>query len=105
MRAGQLKHLLSIERVTEIQNSFGEPIKEWQEIAKVYGSIYPIRGIERYMSMEKHARATHEINIRYISSITPKDRIIYQNRVFEIISIFNLGERNRQLKIIVEEQV
>lgn len=104
MRAGQLKHLLSIERVTEIQNSFGEPVREWQEVSKAYGAIYPIRGIERYMSMEKHAKATHEINIRYIS-ITPKDRIIYQNRVFEIISILNLGERNRQLKIIVEEQV
>lgn len=105
MRAGLLNKLLSIQERVETQDSYGEAKATWQEVAKVYGSIYPVRGTERYMSMEKHATATHEINIRFMQNISAKHRIVYDGREFDILSVLNIAERNKQMKIIAKESV
>jgi SPP1 family predicted phage head-tail adaptor len=105
MRGGSLRHLVSIERGVETKNEFGETVAEWQELTKAYAFISPVRGDEKYMSAEKHAEVSHSISMRYIDSISPKDRIVYGGRVFDIEAVLNLGERNRQLKILAREQV
>ena len=105
MRAGTLSKLLSIEKRVEVQDDYGEAKPTWTEVAKVYGSIYPVRGTERYMSMEKHATATHEINIRFTKTISAKHRIVYDGREFDILSVLNVAERNKQMKIIAKESV
>jgi len=105
MRAGLLNKRISIQERVETQDSFGEAKPTWTEVLSTFASIYPVRGTERYMSMEKHATATHEINIRFTELISPKHRIVYQGRAFDVVSVLNLGERNKQLKIIAKENV
>jgi len=107
MRAGALQYLIEIQQQIEANNEFGEPIVTWQKMANRYASIRPIRGTERYISLEKHAEVTHEIEIRYLadSRFSPKCRIKFRDRIFDIISILNIGERNKQVKILAKEQV
>lgn len=107
MRAGNLKNLIAIEERVENQDAYGEAIPTWTEVFRTKAGIYPTRGTEGYMSAEKHAFATHEIEIRYRGGVTPKHRIrlIRDGRVFDIISTLNIAERNKTLKIIVKESV
>lgn len=105
MRAGTLRNLISIEKEEHTTNEYGEALSIWIEVQKAWASIYPARGTEKWQSAERHAKATHEIAIRFVPGITPKHRIKFGNRIFNIISVLNTGERNKQLKIIVEEIV
>ena len=105
MRAGALNKLISIERWIETDNPFGEPVTTWQEQTKAYASINPSRGTEKYISAEKHAEVTHIIEIRYIPNITPKNRIVWSDRIFKILSTIDIGERRKRLKIVAKEEV
>lgn len=105
MRAGILNKKISIMRWIETDNPFGEPVTNWEEQTKAYASINPIRGTEKYLSHEKHAEVTHEIVTRYIPNVTPKNRIDWCGRIFDIVSVIDIGERRKRLKIKAKEQV
>lgn len=104
MRAGSLRHLVTIQSYTEISNTFGEASKAWAEFSEAYANITPLKGTEKYLSKEKHATATHQVTIRYLDGVDTKMRIIYGSRTFEIVSVANVGERDRMMQLIVEEE-
>ncbi len=104
MRMGRLRHIGSIEEYVETKDDLGGYSKAWTEYTKVWCAIHPLRGDEKYVSAEKHATATHQVTIRYKSGINPKMRLISRDRTFEIISVINVGERDKMMQLIVEEE-
>jgi SPP1 family predicted phage head-tail adaptor len=105
MRAGSLRHLVSIESYTETRDSFGGVSNTWAEFSKAYANIVPLSGKEKYVSAEKYATSTHQITIRYLDGVDPKMRVVYGTRMFEIVSVINTGERDKMMQLIVEEDV
>ena len=104
MRAGSLKHKISIEIYTSSTNEFNEETKQWEFYRSVYASITPLSAKE-YFKAGVHSEATHKVEIRYISEITSKMRIIYDNRIFNIESVLNIREENKTLQLICTEVV
>ncbi len=104
MRTGSLRHLGSIEKYTESKDSFGATTKAWTEFFPVWCNIQPLRGNETYVSAEKHATATHQVTLRYKNGINPKMRLIVRGRTFEILSVINVGERDKMMQLTVEEE-
>ena len=103
MRVGPMKHLGSIEEYVETTDSVGGVVKTWSLFSKVWCSISPLRGDERYVSAEKHATATHKVTTRYIAGVNPKMRLVVRGRTFEIISALNIGERDKTMQLVVKE--
>ena len=103
MRVGSLRHRVTIQSYTESTDSFGGVTQSWFEYSKAFANIVPLSGTEKYVSKEKHATSTHQITIRYIAGIYPNMRITHQDRVFDIVSVINVGERNKMIQIIAEE--
>lgn len=103
MRTGSLRHLITIQSYTETVDSFGGVTNTWAELIKAWASIMPLSGTEKYFSKEKHATATHQVKIRYFDGVNPKMRLLHGSRVFEIISVLNVGERDKQMVLIVQE--
>ena len=103
MRAGTLRHAGSIEEYTQTVDGFGGVTKVWTEFSKVWCAINPLRGTEKYVSAEKHATATHQVTIRYLDGVEPKMRLLSRGREFEVISVINVGERDKMMQLIVEE--
>lgn len=101
--AGKLRHRVAIERATFAQNSLGENVPTWAILATVWGSVDPLRGREAFMIQQYQADADFRIRIRFYPGITTKDRLVYNGRVFNIININNLAERDRTLEIICKE--
>lgn len=105
MRIGSLNHLITIEAYTEAVDSFGGTSGgSWAEFGQAWAGISPLKGTEKYVSSEKHATATHQITMRFLSGVNPKMRIKARGRTFEIVSVINNGERDRMLQLIVEEK-
>ena len=104
MRAGLLRHRVTIQVLSATQDTLGESSKVYQDAAVVWASINPVSGKEMLAAQQVRPDVTHKITMRY-RSIGPKDRIVYDNRVFNIEAIINFAEQNRMLEIMAIEKV
>lgn len=105
MRAGRLRHRGDIEQYTVLQNETGEPEKEWAPFAVRWMSIDPIEGREFWAAQQVNAEVTHRIRLRYLEGLSPKMRIVFQGRVFQIDSVRNLSERRTEMEVMAIERV
>jgi SPP1 family predicted phage head-tail adaptor len=78
--------------------------KTWVNVADVFAEIEIGRGRNYYSAAKLNSEVTGYIKIPYIDGITPAMRILFDNRVFQIISITNNGE-HIQLEITVKEVI
>ena len=100
---GEYRHKIIIEQKTYAQNDYGEEIDEWVKVIEVYAAIYPISGKEFFAAETASSEVTHKINIRYVPSIKPDMRVIFNDRVFHIQSVINFQERNVVLQLMCKE--
>jgi SPP1 family predicted phage head-tail adaptor len=103
VRIGKLRHRITIERVTETRDTDGSVIETWSTYVTVQASIEPISGREYFAAQSTQADATHRISLRYLSGIVPKMRVKFGSRIFDILSIINVDERNRELQLMCRE--
>lgn len=69
----------------------------------VWASVTPLSGREYEESQKLRAETTYNIKLRYSADIKSNFKILYKNRIFEIISVLNLDSRNRELKLVCSE--
>ncbi len=108
MEAGKLRHPISIQQdAGNTKDAAGHRIANWTEISggAVWASVEPLTGRELYMAMQVQAQVTHKIKIRYVSGVTPKMRVVYGSRNFNIESVLNIEERNIEMHLMCKENV
>lgn len=95
-----------IEQNTPAQSGSGEMIDAWSLYKVVYCSIAPVSGGERYLGHQVAAEANSIMFCPYDSAplVTPAMRVIYNNRIFDILSALNLNERNVEWRIDLKER-
>ena len=64
MRAGLMRHRLRIEQASDKRNSFGEPMRDWVQVAEVAASIQAMRGSESYTDERPIGVAQWTIRLR-----------------------------------------
>lgn len=106
MRAGELRHSLVIESVTETHNaSTGWGVSEsWATFATIPGSLKPVSSGERRAAQQVGDVTTHRATIRYLSGLTTAMRITHDSRTFQITGIRNVDERDRFMELTLVEQ-
>ena len=101
-RAGTLRHLITVEVLTSpaVRNSnTGAIADDWTTFTTLWADIQPASGSEQ-MSAQK---VTHELKTRYVSGVLPDMRITKGTRIWRIVSVLNVGERDRDLLILAQE--
>jgi SPP1 family predicted phage head-tail adaptor len=92
-----------IQRRGTAQGTTGQVIESWTTTATVFASISPISGREYFNASGERAEVTHRVVIRYGPSVAARDRIVYGSRVFDIKSVIDMEEKNRQLVLMCTE--
>ena len=106
MRAGALRHKITIEEVTETADGLGGFTESWSEYTTTYASITQIKGEEMLEHMKLGSNVSHRIWMRYQEGITSKMRIKHGDRTFRIIgNPRDPFERNKDLQIMAEEDM
>jgi SPP1 family predicted phage head-tail adaptor len=105
MRAGLLRHRLTIQEPTQTQNDFDEWVDSWGDWATVWGSIEPNLGKRYFEAKQANSEVEGLIRIRYREGIEPTMRITFGDRIFKIISIVHPFERKRELHILYKEEL
>lgn len=103
MRAGNLRHPVVIQENTPTRSSTGANVDAWATFASVRARIEPMRGREYVGSEQLTDETTHKFTIRYCAGVAPKMRISWDGRLFDIQSVINHEERNREMFLMAVE--
>ena len=105
MRAGKLRHQITIQRLTGVRDSSGAETDTWETFKTVWASIEPSTGgAEMFlMGQQFQGVTTARICLRYTAGITPKYRVSFCGRLFDILAVHNKEERSREIELVVKE--
>lgn len=106
-RVGRYIHKIELQTFTTAKNAAGEETKTWSTAATQMGRVSPVSGRAFFQASAERAEITHEIRTRYNPEITIKsrDRVVFRTRNFEIRSVINWEERNREWILMCVEKV
>ncbi len=65
MQGGRMRHFVTLERLVETTDDYGEPIKSWVKFVDLFAEIRPLLGTETYNEKQLHSEHTHKILCRY----------------------------------------
>ncbi len=105
MKIGELRHRITIQESVASRDSFGAEILSWVDLAIVWAMVSPVSGKEYFAFQQINAEVSTKITMRYRPSITPKMRVLFENRVLEIDSIINPEQMNISLILMCKEVV
>ena len=106
MRAGALRHRVTLKSKTVSRDTFGEEDITWATVATVWGSVEPLRGREYMEAKQGQADVSHRVVIRYRTGVVPTMRVYLEDgRALEIDGVINRLERDEQLELMCRELV
>ena len=89
-----------------MEDYIGNQTETWAKVAETWAAIEPLKGDERWAAAYAQATTTHRVTMRPPGiEITPAHRIIFGSRIFEIESVINVEERNRELVLMCVEKI
>ena len=103
MRAGKLNRRATIQQLvagSPSQNTSGEPEEAWTDYKTFWANIRPLKGRELISAQQISSDVEGEIRLRYStasSAITTKMRASYGGKIYNLIAIVNVEERNVEL--------
>jgi len=104
LRAGTLRHKILIQRKTTSKDSNGATVYNWTNLKITRASINPITGSEFFINENIKNDVDSKIVLRF-TDIAPADRIIFNERIFDIKYSLNFGERKNHILILAKEDL
>lgn len=103
MRAGELKHRITIQYQIKSKNAMGEWTSTWSDFISCWAAIEPASGTTYYAAKQAESSTDGRVRIRYRSGIKPTMRIIHGERALNIVSIIQPKENHRELHLMYTE--
>lgn len=106
MEAGKLRARVELQTNATSEDALGGQGSSWTTTATCWGELRPQAGAgtgELLTADMLRAGLAVVIVIRYRSGVTSKMRAKLGSRIFEIGSVVNVGERNKELQLVCSE--
>lgn len=106
MRAGKLRHRITLQRNEPVRNSIGDPIPHWVDYATVNAEVAPLKGREFFDAQQITSELTTRVRIRWLKGVKAEHRIVFNGRTLEIASPpINVDEKNWELVLMCRELI
>lgn len=102
MRSGELKQRIELQIPTRSQSS-GEWLDTFTTQATIWGAIEPLSGNRLFLAQQANSQIQGVCRIRYREGVTPRMRLKFGTRIFQIVSIINRDEANQELQLWYRE--
>jgi SPP1 family predicted phage head-tail adaptor len=89
--------------------------RSWQNVAELWAEVEPLTGADARISSlggkeilqggQLQSEVTHRVLIRYRAGVSAAQRLLFDNRAFNIRFVVNNGERQDTLMLLVQEGV
>jgi SPP1 family predicted phage head-tail adaptor len=103
MEIGDLRHRVTIQKLTTAVNENGFEIETWEDFKTVWAAVGNLHGREYYAAAAVQAENTVKFTVRYLEGLDTTMRILFQGKQYNITSIDNIKYQNRFLEIKAQE--
>jgi SPP1 family predicted phage head-tail adaptor len=108
MRIGPLRHRVTIQSSTPVQDDHGEPIDAWANIAtnpNIWADVQSAPAGEKFLSGAQQVQATvsHKVKIRYRTDVTVQMRLVEGSRYLYIENVVDPTGRTAELILMCRE--
>ena len=103
MRAGLLRHRITIQSVAEAQNSLGEAIETWSTFATVAASVDPISSRDRIAASQLEEPISYRARMRYLAGVTGKMRVVFDGVTYNIVGAPMKNAKRTEIELLLEE--
>lgn len=105
IRAGDLRHSVTIERRSSTQDAAGEPVRTWTLVATRRAAIKRLPGSEVFSAQQNQGRVPTVFLLRWLSGVLPAMRLTSGGKVYNITSARDPDGRLEMLEVVCEELV
>lgn len=108
MRIADLRNRVVVQSTSVTLDASGAPEDTWSAVGTRWAQVEPLTGREAFEARSLHSDVDHRITMRYdatVGAATPKHRLLWGSRAFDILSVVNVGERDEYLEFMAREAV
>lgn len=104
-----MRHRVELQRNAALRSPTGQQIDKWTAYDTIWMGLEPLSARLRISANQIHADVTHKGTIRYHTTIAAGHRIVKNDRTlnrfrtFEIVSVVDVGERRREMELMLIE--
>lgn len=99
MRAGWLRHRVTIQEKVVTRDAYGEEDFTWANVRTVWASVEPMRGKEFLQATAEQVTYDTTIRMRYGITVTPENRITWNNQYYDVRSVVSILEKNKEQEL------
>ena len=104
--AARLRDKVIIQAYTDTIDAAGGPTITWATFITRYASIVPLNGNEYFTAQQLNVDISVRIRLRYdtlAATITSKHRVLWGSRIYDILTVINRQERNKEIILMCQE--
>lgn len=106
MKAGKLRHRITIEHYTETRDEWGGVVQGWAAFAaNVPAEVVPLSGREFLSAGETHGEVSARMTIRYMPGVTGTMRILFDGETYAISAVLPDPTARRHITLMVSRGV
>lgn len=99
MLAQRLRHVIEIQRRTNVADTVGQPVAVWSEFATVRAGCSTSRGREYFAAAGIHAETPMMFTCHWLTGVDATMRVVYDGRAWQIVSVENWMEMGREMHL------
>jgi SPP1 family predicted phage head-tail adaptor len=103
MKPGILRQRVIIQTPTITTDASGISSETWATFAEVFAAVEPLKMREYLAAAATTSKIDVRIRIRHLAGLLPTMRISYDDKYYKIVSIINVGERDREHELLAVE--
>lgn len=103
MKAGRLRHRVTIQKATVTQDGSGQPVETWSNMEDIYAQVEQVSGRELVLAKQVSPDTTHLITIRYALHVDSIKRVKFGSRVFNVLNVNHIENRQRTIELLCRE--
>lgn len=102
---GKLNKRITFCKLMDRKDELGQNKKQLENVATVWASFYPLRGMEFYEAKKIESKVTHKCYVRFREGIDSNCYIKYKGKVYAIESAIDVLEEHKMLEIMCAEYI
>lgn len=102
MDSRRRNRLVTLQRLVDGQDSIGQPVQTWSDVAHVYANIQYLSGIETIKAGAEASTARVSIRIGYRTDVTAAMRVSIGETVFHVKTVLPDEARKQHVDLACE---
>ena len=91
MKAGDLRHVVTLQRPNTATNAKGRPVTTWETVATVCAAKSDVSGREFYQAQAYHAEDVVTFTIRWRDDVLTTWRLVHRGAAYNILEVNHMG--------------